>query len=118
MNYEDMSDFDLDCKVAEIVFNGCTPYKDSSSGLCMVNLNKPMEDDICFNPCNIPADAWPIILENKISAMNDGDMWEASIDFDGDLGERGTDEVLTKYYEHTNPLRAAMIVYLMMQEQK
>ena len=67
--------------------------------------------------CNNPSDAWPIIIKNKVSIMNDLDLWEASIDFDGDLEKHGTDEVLTKHYEHANPLRAAMIVYLMLQDE-
>lgn len=67
--------------------------------------------------CNNPAFAWPIILERKISIMNDGETWEASIDFDGDLNKQGTDEVLTKYFDDKNPLRAAMIVFLMMNDQ-
>ena len=72
---------------------------------------------LSVNYCNNPSEAWPIIIKNKISIMNDGDLWEASIDFDGDLEKHGTDEVLTKYYEHKNPLRAAMVVFLMMQEE-
>lgn len=128
MNYEDMTDFDLDCKVAEIAFNGCTPYKDSSSGLCMVNLNKTMEDDIYFHPCSNPSDAWPIILKNKISinAKSKCDYetgmhqftgkWrvDAFISCDGEfsIGD-GVSECINE-----NPLRAAMIVYLMMNESR
>lgn len=69
------------------------------------------------NYCANPIDACPIIIKNKISIMSDGDLWEASIDFNGDLEKHGTDEVLTKHYEHANPFRAAMIVYLMMQDE-
>lgn len=48
--------------------------------------------------------------------MNDESTWEASIDCDCDLAVNGTDEALSKYYEHEKPLRAAMIVFLMMSE--
>ncbi|WP_336804054.1 phage protein NinX family protein [Erwinia aphidicola] len=64
-----------------------------------------------FDPCNNAADAWPIIAENMI-ALNPvklfvgGHRWFASKG-DSDLSEKASDE---------NPLRAAMIVYLMMQE--
>lgn len=55
----------------------------------------------CFNPCNNAADAWPIIVENQICLLSLNDKWRAH-DF--------------KYMaEHTNPLRAAMIVFLEMQ---
>lgn len=74
-----------------------------------------------FDPCNNPADAWPIIFENGISLLNvwdeDGEIedstWVATTNIDmtwcGDR-ERG--------FESTdkNPLRASMIVYLMMCE--
>ena len=112
MNYENTTDPEINNSVKLLLISKHKKESDFDKFfLKMLELSNP-------NYCNSPADAWPIILENKISIMNDGDMWEASIDFDGDLGGHGTDEVLTKYYEHKNPLRAAMIVYLMMQEQK
>jgi len=65
----------------------------------------------CFNPCNNPADAWPIILKNCISLVWDcaedasSDWWNAFDQFD---------QCRVQY--QSNPLRAAMIVFLMMQE--
>ena len=113
MNCGNMTDFEINKLIAKVMgFNLCEGqhYKPSVThwlgGNCKI-----------FDPCNNPSDAWPIIIESKISIMNDLDLWEASIDFDGDLEKHGTDEVLTKHYEHANPLRAAMIVYLMMQEE-
>ena len=65
-----------------------------------------IESECRFDPCNDPSDAWPIILESKISIINyrhSKDEWYAV--------DRGTDNAS----ESTdNPLRAAMIVYLMM----
>ena len=66
-----------------------------------------------FDPCNNPTDAWPIILEykigiNTIGIKGDEDrVWWAELTFDvyGD----------NHYAEDKNPLRAAMIVYLMME---
>ncbi|MCC2615982.1 DUF2591 domain-containing protein [Aestuariibacter halophilus] len=58
--------------------------------------------------CNNPSDAWPIIVENKISIWSQGSnskLWCAFWH-----SEEGLRHV------STNPLRAAMIVYLMMQE--
>jgi len=64
----------------------------------------------CPDYCNNPSDAWPIILENKISIQHNvltrGADWFAGVYcFDGEPIE-------TDYMD--NPLRAAMIVYLMM----
>lgn len=67
--------------------------------------------EVDFDPCNNPADAWPIILKNKISIKpvkrvrnyNEYyDSWEAG--------------GICALEEHDNPLRAAMIVFLVMQE--
>ncbi|WP_312330385.1 phage protein NinX family protein [Atlantibacter hermannii] len=59
-----------------------------------------------FDPCNNPADAWPIILSNKIG-INPGtasDKWAAHYcNWDIAIAD-------------ANPLRAAMIVFLMMQD--
>ncbi|ELY4375399.1 DUF2591 domain-containing protein [Cronobacter sakazakii] len=52
--------------------------------------------------CNNPADAWPIIVENKISISNGGaERWTAN-----DVG-------IDNLYKDKNPLRAAMIVFLL-----
>ena len=64
--------------------------------------------------CNKPSDAWPIILENKIGIDTIGfkggeeRVWWAELAYD----EYGSNH----YAEHENPLRAAMIVFLMMGE--
>lgn len=60
-----------------------------------------------FDPCNNPADAWPVIISSMISIRpvgNDGQLWEAS----------GMDGMKADYDK--NPLRSAMIVFLMMEE--
>jgi len=71
-----------------------------------------------FEPCKNASDAWQIILDNKISITEDGGAWEASIDFVSPTGSHGTNEILTKFYECENPLRAAMMVCLMMWDRK
>lgn len=63
-----------------------------------------------FDPCNNPADAWPIITANKISiyAMREKDgrgHWGAEAFYPNE-----------SYHFNDNPLRAAMVVFLMMQE--
>lgn len=62
-----------------------------------------------FNYCNSWADAGPIIEKNRISLEFDGDdvaQWCHAISCDG----------LHRVEYQSNPLRAAMIVFLMMQE--
>ncbi|WP_272667619.1 MULTISPECIES: phage protein NinX family protein [unclassified Providencia] len=62
-----------------------------------------------FNPCNNPADAMPIIIENKI-CMNyvDIDIGWGACHFDGEKGEL---EVYDKNY-----YRVAMICFLLMKD--
>ena len=60
-----------------------------------------------FDPCNNPADAWPIITENRISIIYlDENKW----------GCRGAGYKSTCRAINSNALRCAMIVFLMMKE--
>uniref|UniRef100_UPI000D690839 phage protein NinX family protein n=1 Tax=Proteus sp. TJ1640 TaxID=2050968 RepID=UPI000D690839 len=64
-----------------------------------------------FDPCNNPADAMPIIIENLISLMADmsedgGLTWWCASDISNGITSR---------YK-SNPLRAAMEVFLLMKE--
>ena len=68
-----------------------------------------------FNPCNNPSDAWPLIESNLICLMadvfcepQDGGKWIAQPAY-GWQHERVLND---------NPLRAAMIVYLMMKDEE
>lgn len=64
------------------------------------------EEEKRFDPCNNPADAWPILMANHIGIMpfksGAATAWPTSIG------------LLSNFHvKHENPLRAAMIVYLM-----
>ncbi len=66
-----------------------------------------------FDPCNNPADAWPIIVDKQISLISrcaNGE-WKAQLHL-------GKDDIFDSYAScwDNNPLRAAMIVFLMMQD--
>lgn len=63
--------------------------------------------------CNNPADAWPIIVDSKITvhAPMRNDKPQEWLAFDVHNSD-------ANFKEDKNPLRAAMIVFLMMQEQK
>jgi hypothetical protein len=67
-----------------------------------------------FDPCNNPSDTWPIIIKNEISLLfNETQVGKYT-------AAGGESDGFKHQFEVTddNPLRAAMIVYLMMQEQK
>lgn len=66
-----------------------------------------------FDPCNNPEDAWPIIVGKQISLISrcaNGE-WKAQLHL-------GRDDIFDSYAScwDKNPLRAAMIVFLMMKE--
>ncbi|EPH8390261.1 phage protein NinX family protein [Escherichia coli] len=116
MDYSQLSDFEINVAVFEAIHNGSPDYKEGENG-DMVFVS--FEGDIVngdavevevergsFNPCANPADAWPIIEKYRISIINlDEDEW----------GARGVAYCKSKRAIHKNPLRAAMIVFLMMQ---
>lgn len=89
-NYEEMSDFEINCRVHAEVMQ-------------ISELNSFKAKDYCNNP----ADAWSIITNNFISVIpsTHRDIWFA----DGQGGETTFDK---------NPLRAAMVVFLKMNEDK
>lgn len=68
-----------------------------------------------FDPCNNPADAWPIILENRISIMQEIKCDCAA--FGGFSMHHSGQADWDVCACDKNPLRAAMIVFLMMQEE-
>ena len=110
MNYEEMSDHEIDITVANLIGVKIEHIEDDivfvyTYGECEVG---------AFNPCNNPSDAWPIIVENEISLIspeaNGSKAWRAGI-FDLELVIK---RPINSY--NANPLRAAMIVFLMMKE--
>lgn len=118
MNYSEMSD-DAIARGVVMAMGG----KEMSDGVFLCE-NKRY--DICspkssfnFDPCNSWADAGPIITENQISIIFDADSvieppahWVMCrhVSDKGDITEH--------YGRPDSPLRTAMIVFLMMQEQK
>lgn len=105
-DYASMSDFEIN----KAVFVKTQYYDDV--------IDKPVRDgtavhwgDGCnwreFDPCNNPADAWPIITENRISIIH--------LD-DNEWGCRGDGDKSACRAINSNALRCAMIVFLMMKE--
>lgn len=136
-DYAAMSDFEINCHVAialgmkEHFFMGAGGDGDFDDEIPLtergpiwqtckyrVGAYKPSNGN-CFNPCNNPSDAWPIIIGQKLSLINADDEWLCAPDdstVDGVTGE----DIQTIYFSYgyvdANPLRCAMIVFLMMKE--
>ena len=116
MNYEEMSDFEINRAVACRLDGNdldifCRPMFSidcyfSIPGSSSVNWHRIGYES--FNPCNNPTDAFPIIERNGIGMYKTPDGWTCSTSISyGNFENETTD---------ANPLRAAMIVFLMMQE--
>lgn len=118
-DYSKMSDFEI---------NGLTAKRTQkvgdftqARGLTFIyEYGNPVDDfgALClgwkeFDPCNNPADAWPIIVDNGISleciVVNRHEKtWRAQF----------KPAYVKHRVNHKNPLRAAMVVFLMMQDEK
>ena len=116
MDYSTLSDFEINKRVADIEMNGTWHVKpshpDNDTGGWLYGSNGIQTYDLP-DYCDNPADAWPLIAANKISIITDEttNLWSSSViqDF--------CDNGAFKYSNcHENPLRAAMIVFLKMQE--
>ncbi|HGM5304212.1 TPA: phage protein NinX family protein [Serratia marcescens] len=92
-DYSKMSDGEINWQVAFHI------------GLRTVELAEEGE----FDPCNNPADAWPIIAANEIGVAPRKSSNTYAWDLSGGMlkGIKHVDD---------NPLRAAMIVFLLMKE--
>ncbi|EHW5514673.1 phage protein NinX family protein [Escherichia coli] len=122
MDYSQLSDFEINVAVFEAIHNGSPDYKEGENG-AMVFIS--FEGDIVngdavevevergsFNPCANPADADPIIVENRIGIIPapENGLWKAA------HRKVGSDSTPYHMTQDENPLRAAMIVFLMMQD--
>lgn len=112
MNYSDMSDFEINRKVLEITL-GVKPlgyaHNADKRSAGMVKSNQYH----WYDYCNSWADAGPIIQEKYLSIECD-DMFDVPMpsSYWKAYNPKGS------HYTDNNPLRAAMIVFLMMQEGK
>ncbi|ECF2922734.1 phage protein NinX family protein [Escherichia coli] len=122
MDYSQLSDFEINVAVFEAIHNGSPDYKEGENG-DMVFVS--FEGDIVngdavevevergsFNPCANPSDAEPIIVENRIGIIPapENGLWKAA------HRKVGSDSTPYHMTQDENPLRAAMIVFLMMQD--
>lgn len=127
MDYDQLSDFEINTAVFETLYGGTPDYKEGDNG-AMVIIS--YEGDIVggdavevevergvFNPCNNPTDAWSIMIDNNIGLEKEFSFCCSEC---GEYYDTGRWEVSNPDAEHCcthkNPLRAAMIVFLMMRE--
>lgn len=114
-NYEDMSDFEINKAVALIV--GAT-FNDDGAPVRFVECDTGAYADfneIEFDPCNNPYDAWPIIDESNITIINDHPSMRVAVN-DAAGYYNGFSGIIASFDE--NGFRAAMIVFLKMNEDK
>lgn len=97
MDYSKLSDFEINKRVFNILMKGrCWDRQGNGS----------------FNYCNNAADAWMIITSNRIGIIPapENGIWRAA---NRVIGANSDPRYFT---QDANPLRAAMIVFLKMQE--
>ena len=117
MDYSKMSDQEINMVVASIIYPDRVVIESKSRppSACITSHHPSKWVDYCNNP----EDAWPIIVGHKLSLINADDEWLCVPDDTAVDGTTG-DEVQMIYsgdgHVHANPLRAAMIVFLMMKE--
>lgn len=111
-DYSKLSDFEI---------NKCVAKIHGGFALTLAVHNEPPSgksfDPGRFDPCNNPADAWQIISDSRISIYFDQTIPE----HDGEFKEWCCAISPCQNYQaqyQSNPLRAAMIIFLMMQEKK
>ncbi len=101
MDYSKLSDFQINMAVHGCLgldLHDCTEVAGSLTKIRSTGGH-------CVDYCNNPVDAWPIIVEKKLSIYPSGERW-------GVEGFNADDP----FYFDDNPLRAAMIVFLLLQE--
>ena len=107
MNYEEMSDLQINLLVANAIGVDAA----ENSGVVFGAVKHEGDNVVSLmgvvDYCNNPSDAWPIIVANRINVYA-----SEGPDFMPWMAGCGGIMVSNK-----NPLRAAMIVFLMMQEQ-
>jgi len=115
-DYSKMSDFEINKAVAEelykdkpsLIVRRDVPSRPAITVCCDIG-DGEIVSILCADYCNNPADAWPIIEQNYISLTFDGISWDAS----SPLKEITYNAWKTHPFQ---PLRLAMIVFLMMKD--
>ncbi|MCT4708791.1 DUF2591 domain-containing protein [Enterobacteriaceae bacterium H11S18] len=117
-DYSQMSDADINLRIAKIMHPGkefTLAYSFGQPQGPMVQWIQGYGEFLKLDYCNNPADAWPVITENKISIMFDS----TDPKYEGEY-HQWCDAISPcqnfGIQHQSNPLRAAMIVFLMMKD--
>lgn len=110
MNYKEMSDLQINLLVANAIGVDAVGNSGVVFGVVRHEGDNVISVIGVVDYCNNPSDAWPVVISHGISIAFDvdelsGAAWVAS-HWSCDLA----------YCDTSNPLRAAMIMFLMMQE--
>ncbi|EMH4146696.1 DUF2591 family protein [Providencia stuartii] len=97
--YTELSDFEINRRIAEMDTKNRYVYFEKEQTIFRKFNNGQTQK---FNPCNYPADAMPIIIENKIAMNPKDDIWQCGSGWN--------------VAENKNPLRACMESYLLMKD--
>lgn len=112
MQYEDMTDFEINKAVAEALYPDLLNFDRGGNvlddGKTIFVLNSGWMDY-----CNTPSDAWPIIVENRIDIRHR--YTEQGEDIAHATALIGDDEDYLFWSSGDNLLRCAMIVFLKME---
>ncbi|EOH1069663.1 phage protein NinX family protein [Cronobacter sakazakii] len=118
MDYSKLSDFEINGMVASLTQSPGDHTQISNETFIHEYADIGEIKGLClgwkkFDPCNNPSDAWPIIHDNRISLVIDDttDEWSSALvnDFSDDMTFQHSNA-------NKNPLRAAMITFLLMKE--
>lgn len=112
-DYSKMSDLEINMAIARTFY---------PNDIVIESKSRPPSACITGHPsrwvdyCNNEVDAWPIIVENSITIINDKNCFpRATNDSFLFINDQFDDCI---HWCDRNPLKAAMIVFLMMQESK
>lgn len=111
MNYEEMSDLQINLLVANAIGVDAAENSWVVFGAVRNEGGNVVSVIGVVDYCNNPSDAWPIIFENKIAIKPCATKRSSNKEWYATNLEKITSS------SQENPLRAAMIVFLMMQEQ-
>jgi len=119
VDYSKMSDFEINLAVVHIVIgSGGYDWDSDKKEVYLAAMDGgEFLPNAYFDPCNNPADAWPIISDNRISLMYDQST-EKGNEAQWCLASSPCDKHIVDYVSPSKLLRAAMIVFLMMQDEK
>lgn len=111
-NYEEMSDFEINKRVFKaIVGEKPLGYPHNADGRSVGD--EANGNYRWYDYCNNPDDAWPIIVKYEIDVIQNNGQDCPLATNSAVMMFRGDDVFIC---QHENPLRAAMIVFLMMNE--